>query len=344
MRKVTPLASCALFFLFGTEPVLAGLDVGDPAPPLKIDQWIQGGPFSLEDGRGKSVYVVEFWATWCGPCRVSIPHLTEIQRKYKDRGVVVIGISDEPAATVKPFVAKMGGKFGYAVACDAERQTTKAYREAAGIGGIPHAFIVGKDGKIAWHAHPLDKLEQVLDAVLAGTFDAKAAKEKRDQVSKLRTRLQESTESQNWDDALAVVEELNKVDPDAGRYHFERLHYQVMKKDQAAAMVSAEAFLKAATDPMMLNDCAWGMLTDAAYGEPYYPLALRIAQKAYELTKGQDWSILDTYARAKFQTGSVAEAAKLQEHAIALAEKEGAGGALDELRKTLSTYRSAAQK
>ena len=78
--------------------------IGDPAAPLTGLQWIKAGPVQLERG---SIYVVEFWATWCPPCRTSIPHLTEIQRQFKDRGVTIIGISDETADIVKPFVAQM---------------------------------------------------------------------------------------------------------------------------------------------------------------------------------------------------------------------------------------------
>ena len=67
--------------------------LGDPAAPLSIKEWVKGKPVDVKDG--KNIYVVEFWATWCGPCRTSIPHLTELQKKFKDKGVVFVGVSDE---------------------------------------------------------------------------------------------------------------------------------------------------------------------------------------------------------------------------------------------------------
>ena len=84
------------------------LGVGDPAPKLDVKSFVKGEPIkSLEPGK---LYVVEFWATWCGPCRVSIPHLTELQKKHVD--VVFIGVSiwEHDQNAVKPFVDTMGDR------------------------------------------------------------------------------------------------------------------------------------------------------------------------------------------------------------------------------------------
>ncbi|HVU64861.1 MAG TPA: TlpA disulfide reductase family protein [Phycisphaerales bacterium] len=65
------------------------LIVGDPAPSLSIEKWIKGEPVtSFEKGK---VYVVEFWATWCGPCKASMPHITDLQKQYKGK-VTFIGV------------------------------------------------------------------------------------------------------------------------------------------------------------------------------------------------------------------------------------------------------------
>jgi len=131
--------------------------IGDPAAPLKIAEWVKGEPVDLKNR--EKIYVVEFWATWCGPCRVSIPHLTELQKKFADKNVVFVGISDEKPAVVKPFVEKMGDKMNYIVACDNERQTYSGYMDAYGRNGIPSAFIVDREGKVAWAGHPMAGLE-----------------------------------------------------------------------------------------------------------------------------------------------------------------------------------------
>jgi peroxiredoxin len=157
-------------------PVLA-IDLGDPAPALKVKDWVKGKAVNLKEGKGKTVYVVEFWATWCGPCWQSIPHLTELQKKFKDRGVVVIGVSYESTDTVKPFVEKMGKDMDYIVAVDRDEATKKAYMDAFKIDGIPHAFIIDKTGAIVWIGHPMDKMEEALDQILAGKYDLEAAKQ-----------------------------------------------------------------------------------------------------------------------------------------------------------------------
>jgi thiol-disulfide isomerase/thioredoxin len=171
MKKNTLLLGAALVACSAFS--LSAAKIGDPAAPLVIKEWVKGSPVDVRDG--KHVYVVEFWATWCPPCRASIPHLTEVQKKFKDKGVVVVGVSDEPVAKVKPFVEQMGAKMDYHVACDDSRKTSAGYMRAYDQNGIPTAFIIGKDGKVLWFGHPMGGLEEKLAEVLAGKYDLKAA-------------------------------------------------------------------------------------------------------------------------------------------------------------------------
>jgi thiol-disulfide isomerase/thioredoxin len=68
-----------------------GVKIGDAPPAITVDEWIKGPPVtSFASG---TVYLVEFWATWCGPCVKNIPHLTNLQREFQSRGLVVIGIA-----------------------------------------------------------------------------------------------------------------------------------------------------------------------------------------------------------------------------------------------------------
>lgn len=165
--------SLAVFFLTVLSPAQAA-SIGDPAPLLNIERWIKGTP--LRVGPGTNIYVVEFWATWCQPCKESIPHLTELQQKYASQGVFFLGISDEPVDTVTPFVKEMGSNIGYWVAVDTSKRTFPAWMTAYGESGIPHAFIVGRDGNVLWHGFPSSRLDTALKRILDGTFDIEAIK------------------------------------------------------------------------------------------------------------------------------------------------------------------------
>lgn len=140
--------------------------LGDPAYPLVGLNWVKGEPVTITPGK---VYVVEFWATWCPPCRDSIPHLTELQAKYGDR-VVFVGVSNEDVATVKPFVTGKGDQMAYTVAVDTAGKVGNGYMTAFGQRGIPTAFVVDVQGRLVWLGHPMGDLERVLDQVLAGTY------------------------------------------------------------------------------------------------------------------------------------------------------------------------------
>ena len=153
------------------------LKVGDPAPKLQPGKWVQGTP--VKDFQKGKAYLVEFWATWCPPCRASIPHLNEIYEKYKDKGLVVIGqnCSERDDSGVAAFVKKMGDKMTYRVALDnktsnKEGTMAKTWMAAAGLDGIPSAFLVDTKGNIAWIGHPMALKNKVIEEVLAGTYDA----------------------------------------------------------------------------------------------------------------------------------------------------------------------------
>lgn len=134
--------------------------VGKEPPEIKAEGWINSEkPVSLANLKGK-VVVVEFWATWCPPCRASIPHLAGLHEKHAKEGLVIVGLSDEPKDKVEPFAKKL--KMPYIVGFGSP--TGEAY----GVEGIPTAFLIGPDGKVVWSGHPMDEaFEKALEQVLA---------------------------------------------------------------------------------------------------------------------------------------------------------------------------------
>jgi|APGre2960657505_1045072.scaffolds.fasta_scaffold81905_2 thiol-disulfide isomerase/thioredoxin len=128
--------------------------VGQSLPKLSV-QWLDKKP----ETEGKPM-IVEFWATWCPPCRSSIPHLNEIYTKYKDQGLQIVGITDEDRAKIKKFEKEV--PIEYAVALDANGKYAKPF----GIQGIPHAVLVDKTGKIVWEGHPMSLKESQIEELL----------------------------------------------------------------------------------------------------------------------------------------------------------------------------------
>lgn len=157
------------------------LKEGSAAPAIQMTEWIKGSPVTGFE-RGK-VYIVEFWATWCPPCRESIPHLTELQKKHKNV-LTVIGVAgserkgkegDDRLTKLRDFVKKQGDKMDYTIGFDADRKMVNSWMKPAGQNGIPCSFIVGADGKIAWIGNPLN---DAFDAKVEAAIKAAAASKK----------------------------------------------------------------------------------------------------------------------------------------------------------------------
>jgi thiol-disulfide isomerase/thioredoxin len=186
--KRNPISALALgLLLTSAKGALADpLSLGAPAPPIKVGGWAKGVPVtSFEPGK---VYVVEFWATWCGPCKASIPHLTELRKKYMENvtfaGVSIWEKGSDTVQLVKKYVANEGNKMYYKVAYDtAAGDMAKSWMDAAGQQGVPTAFVI-QDDKIMWIGDPMKGLDDVLAQVTAGTYDL--AKAKADADAKLK--------------------------------------------------------------------------------------------------------------------------------------------------------------
>ncbi len=152
----------------GAPPRDGYLRVGDPAPPLAVDRWLNGDPVTkLEPGK---VYVLDFWATWCGPCIKAMPHLAKLQEQHAADGLVVIPMTtvtgSNTAAAIERYAAGKGAELGLRFAVCETRKMEDTWFEAAGQGGIPCSFLIDRQGKVAFIGHPMD-LDEPLAAALA---------------------------------------------------------------------------------------------------------------------------------------------------------------------------------
>ena len=192
--------------------VPAHLDIGDLAPELHPAEWLKGKPISQFESN--QVYVVEFWATWCGPCKANIPHLTALAKKYSGQ-VEIAGISiwegtDTNDAGYLPkvenFVKHEGDQMDYHVAVDGPQgDIANSWMKAAGESGIPASFIVGRDRRIAWIGYPA-KIDEALQQVLDGKFDATAAKRQRDHDLADVRPLKDAMDTKDYPRALQLID------------------------------------------------------------------------------------------------------------------------------------------
>jgi thiol-disulfide isomerase/thioredoxin len=307
------------------------LKVGDPAPALKVEKWVKGEPVT-EFQQGK-VYVIEYWATWCGPCRAAMPHNSEVQKKFKDKGVTVIGMTsvdpNNSLEAVEKMVKDKGDVMSYTVAWDSERKTNEAYMKAAGQNGIPCAFVVDKQSKIAWIGHPM-QMDKPLEKIVEGKWDAAAEAKKAEELEAkskpVMMAFSKAARAQEWDAAVKACDEMIALDPEANKgwalRKFDILLNQ--KKDYDAAYGWGRQVVTGAAkdDAMGLNQIAWTILDTEGLEKRDLDLAMSAATRADELTKHADAAIIDTLARAYFEKGNATKAVELQKKAIERADAE----------------------
>jgi len=135
--------------------------VGKPPPEVGAKTWFNNlGPEpSLANLKGQ-VVLIEYWATWCPPCRAAWPHLNELYSTYAKDGLVVLGLSDETDDKVEPFIGE------YNIECIVGGGSNSAGKY--GVKGIPHTFVIGPDGNLAWEGNPVDLREDLLKNLLKG--------------------------------------------------------------------------------------------------------------------------------------------------------------------------------
>lgn len=314
------------------------LHIGDPAPEIKYSKWLKGTPVnSYEDDR---LYVLEFWATWCGPCIAAIPHLSELAEKYEDNATFIgVNIWEGHADTSKPyksylpkvsrFVNAMGDKMAYNVIMDTNnRFMASNWMNAAGIRGIPSTFVI-KEGKIAWIGHPM-KLDEILSSIIADTFDVAAFKKERkkglaasvkrsNKVEAAINAVEDAVAADNFEKAFQLVDEGIEKMPFLG-YVLRMKKFNILLKhfDEEKALNYAEEIIKQ-NDSFLIGTAIQICKKDGLSKEAYL-FAANNLKKALEERSFS--ALYDKLAVAYSKAGNLEAAVEAQQKAVDAAKEE----------------------
>ena len=325
------------------------LTIGSDAPALNVEHWVQDGKGKFKPvtkfEKGK-VYVVEFWATWCGPCIQSMPHLAELQTKYADKGVQLISISDEDLETVDKFLDRevRGSKAeegkedakpktyreltsAYCLTTDPDQSTNKDYMEAAAQNGIPTAFIVGKDSKIEWIGHPME-MDDPLAAVVGDKWDRAAYQKimkERQEAEQAMQEIGQLVQGKKFPEAVAAIDKLLAKGGDNLQMKMVKLQILLMgDMTDEATKHTASLFKEISGNPEMVNMVAWSIVEMTEQGrlksDAMIDNALAATEKAVAATPQETKaSIMDTLAHLYALKGNKAKAIEIEEEAVKLA-------------------------
>jgi len=360
MKHLTSIVAAAAIAITGTalaqqkKAPAKTLKVGDNAPAIKVGTWVKGKPVTkFEDG---NVYVMEFWATWCGPCIRGIPHLTELQKEYKNKGVTVVGTAiwqreDTQAgrqSKVTGFVEGQGDKMNYTVAVDDDSSMSDSWMRPAGRNGIPSAFIVGKTGKIEWIGHP-GQMDSALGQIVAGNYDMEkfAAAESQARAwttdsRRANTALRSATREGDATKVMTIVNDLTQKhgnNPQAQQMKYRAMLQFAPSQGSVFAYGSAIA-KKNWNDAQFLNSISWWTVDDSNAKYRNYEQATEWAARADELTHHKDAQVIDTYARCLWEQGHIDKAIALQREAVDLADPQ----MKSTIEKTLKDYLAEASQ
>jgi len=343
--------ACSLSTVTIAQNSAPTLSIGDKAPEIKVAKFYNGTPVN-QFTPGKA-YVMEFWATWCGPCIAQIPHLAKLQKTYADAGVTVMSTAvwqrektqEDQEKAVGDFVKSKDGAMAYTIAIDDNGWMAEHWMKAAGQNGIPAAFLVGKTGIIEWIGHPAT-IDSVMTQYVAGEWDVQKAKEemakeqeRERQWMEVMMPIRQAMMSNDRNAVLAAFKTANEKmpdDPTIMGMQFDYLITDTTTCDQGYAI--GRKMMKMNWDnPNLLNSIAWTVVDDPDVAHRDLDFAMQAANRGVELTESKDASILDTLARVYWEQGVQAKAKAIAWQEKAVAASEG-GPMKDSLEATLAGY------
>ena len=329
------------------EPEVKPLTIGSPAPALDIEHWVQDGAGEfpiVTDFEKNKVYVVEFWATWCGPCISSMPHLAEMQDRYADRDVQIISISTEDLDTVENFLdrevrgADNGATYrdltsAYCLTTDPDKSSSRDYMRAANQNGIPCAFIVGKQGHVEWIGHPM-RMDEPLEQVVSDKWDRAsfAAEFQAEQEAKLLiAAVSRAYRDGKIDKAIELLDGyIQDGESETQRDRCRQVKFQILAmskgRDEEAAEFALELLDADSHDASSANRLSWMIYQMAAAGrfeeQRVTKAALKLVESKVEGAEELQAFLLDTVAHLQHQMGDNETALKTQQRAVEAAEED----------------------
>ena len=331
------------------QPRLPTLTVGDAAPKLTVGKWIKGD--AVTDYQKGRIYVVEFWATWCGPCKEAIPHLTDLAHKYKD-AVSFVGVSvwEDNPNDVGPLVSQMGDKMNYTVAQDqvssgdehgVHGQMAMSWMQASGQENIPTAFIIDKDSKIAWVGET-SQLDQPLAKVVAGSYSpddyqkAKASQLQDAKRSYFDERLNDAANSEDDKKILAVLDEMIADSDSQTQINAANMKFSLLlgekRYDEAYAFAQTLISGLYRDNCVQLDGLAYAIVAPTNGPEKKdLDVAMSAAQRSVEIQRTPQ--NLDTLARVYFLKGNKTKAVEAEKLALAIVPKDQQQPYLDAIKE-----------
>ena len=143
----------------GSDSSFSGITISKPAPDFTL-QSLNGQNMSLSDLRGKAV-LLNFWATWCAPCKIEMPWFVELQNEYGAQGLQIVGVAmdDSSKDDIAKFAKDMGVNYPVLIGKEAVGE------EYGGVPALPESFFIGRDGKIVDKIIGLKGKAEIEDAV-----------------------------------------------------------------------------------------------------------------------------------------------------------------------------------
>lgn len=333
--KYLMLSIVALFSTMAIAQTTGKISVGDPAPEIKYSKWIKGEPFDSFDPQ--KLYVMEFWATWCGPCKMAMPHLTKLQQQYKEH-VTFVGVNvwekvskdlpyESSLPEVEKFVKGNDTNMGYSVIADNNEQYMgNKWLRAAGQNGIPATFII-KNNKIIWMGHP-NSLDSIIPQVIEGSFDMiafkeesdKRAQKERDQHEAIMTLFKPIEEALSAKDHKRAFELMDKMSQERSEF---KPSLSVMKFRTLLTEVDELEAIKFAEEALVNERSgSYFILQEVYKAEGLSPETyLWATEKVDNISEITNPIITEALATCFAKGGDYVNAVRYQEQAVVLAEK-----------------------